>query len=458
MAHGHGHGHIDLDAMRGEMPPPFCHSRWKEMVAALGITAAVVVFISIQEGNDKAPIAATMPVQSGDVGMSPLVGGPTTATTALPNPNGTNATTPVAFAGAIPPFGVPSGADSNVRLVGSTQRSAFNVAATNVRPSVIGIRATFPQPGVQRIGSGIVVHPNGYAVTCNHVIAGANRIVATRFRNPDRELPVQLVGVSGDLAVVRVIDDTIFPAATLVNSDSIQVGDWVLAVGHPFGLGTTVTAGIVGQRRASLTFPGGSQYTGLLQTDAPINEGSSGGPLVDTAGRVVGINMAIYAPTGVFNGNGFAIPSNRVFSLLSSVIPGFASGAGFASNLAAMNAMPTAPTPPAPGLGSGASGSAGGTWFGLGLGNLTPALSSRLGYPQMRGVVVDSVVMSSPAELAQLRQGDVVLAVGGQPVQDVSTAQQILSSMLVGQPLSIEVWRQGRREMTTIRGIARPAG
>jgi serine protease Do len=97
----------------------------------------------------------------------------------------------------------------------------------------------------------------------------------------------------------------------------VRVGDWVLAVGHPFGLGLTVTAGIVGRRHGTLGIPGGQQYTGLLQTDAPINEGSSGGPLANLDGQVVGLNTAIYAPTGVFSGVGFAIPSNVIRDFLS---------------------------------------------------------------------------------------------------------------------------------------------
>jgi serine protease Do len=247
-----------------------------------------------------------------------------------------------------------TGPDPNLRLVAGKPRTAFNEAAQAVRPAVVGVRAGViatqaALPSVERVGSGVVVDPSGYIVTCNHVLAGAADIVVNRFEQPYVQIPARMVAVEEDLALLKVRTDAPLRAATLADSDRVEVGDWVLAVGHPFGLGLTVTSGIVGRRHGVLSIPGGPQYTELLQTDAPINEGSSGGPLVNLAGEVIGLNTAIYAPTGVFSGAGFAVPSNRIRQFLA-------------------RHLPSAP---------GASPAPGSLW-GIGVGDLSPAQQAQL--------------------------------------------------------------------------------
>lgn len=216
--------------------------------------------------------------------------------------------------------------DGKLGPFGRGRRTAFNIAATSVRPSVVGIRATLgAAPGraaLQRIGSGVVVDNGSYIVTCRHVVVGASTISVAPFGTTDVQLAARLVAAQEDLALLQLIQGGPLPPATLADSSQAMVGDWVLAVGHPFGLGLTVTAGIIGRRHSSLGIPGGQQYTGLIQTDAPINEGSSGGPLANLQGQVVGLNTAIYAPTGVFSGVGFAIPSNVVRDFLARNLPG----------------------------------------------------------------------------------------------------------------------------------------
>jgi serine protease Do len=209
-------------------------------------------------------------------------------------------------------------------------------------------------------------------------------------------------------------------AAILADSRQVEVGDWILAVGHPFGLGLTVTAGIVGRRRGVLTVPGSRQYTDLFQTDAPINEGSSGGPLVDLAGQVVGINMAIYAPTGVFSGAGFAIPSNRVRDFVSQHLGG-------AQVAGARRA-----------------------YFGIQLAELTQALSTQIGY-QGAGVVVQAVAPGSPAALAQLTPGDVVTHVAQKAVPDLRALGAVLAQFGPGDAVPMQVWRGGRWQAHTLR-------
>jgi serine protease Do len=311
-----------------------------------------------------------------------------------------------------------------VRLVSTGQRTAFNRAATAIRPSVVGLRVTLARPegkfGAERLGSGVVIDQAGYAVTCRHVVVGAESIVASRFHEPQRWLPAQIVAADGDLALLKLFDQAPFPAAAWADSERVEVGDWVLAAGHPFSLGLTVTAGIVGQRHATLTAPGGGQYVDLLQTDAPINEGSSGGPLVNTDGQVVGLNTAIYSPNGAFSGAGFAIPSNRVQKFVAS----------------ALGNRPTA---------------SGVVPWGVGLVDLGPGVASDLGYPGRGGAVVRSVVPGSPAALAGLAPGDVIVAVGGRAVTDIASLDRLRTELGAATTLILMIWRQGRSETRELR-------
>lgn len=375
---------IDFEAERRRaMPDRFCRTRWKELVAGCLAIAAAVLGYSIHEHfrfTDQHGLAQA----------------------------GTGAVRQVAL-------GTTGG--GAVRWVG--RRTAFHGAADVIRPSVLEVRValgptTNGAPLAQRTGSAVVVDARGYAVTCRHVVAGAERIAVRRFK-AERWLPARLVRSRGDLALLQVSASTPLPAAKFADSNAVNVGDWVLAVGHPFGLGLTVTAGIVGQRHATLTLPGGQVYPDLLQTDAPINEGSSGGPLVNAAGRVIGLNTAIYAPTGVFAGAGFAIPGNRVRQFVESAL-------GTGMNVARTSAS-----------------------WGFGLAQLTPDLCARLSCPQKQGVVVDNVVQGSAAYAARLARGDVVTAIAGQPVPDLATAQRIHEQMAGANSVTLEVWRRGAR-------------
>jgi serine protease Do len=305
----------------------------------------------------------------------------------------------------------------------------------------------------------VIVDPSGLIVTSLHVIAGAQGIVVNRFHMPHQHLPAQLVrtDITNDLAMLRINVGQPIPAATLADSDQVQVGDWVLAVGHPFGLGLTVTAGIVGRRNGTLAVPGGMQYTGLLQTDAPINEGSSGGPLVDVQGQVVGINTAIYAPTGVFSGTGFAIPSVRVAQFLGN------GGGGMGQTVAmqmpieaeqmpiAAEQMPIALTP------AGNANQVGGAWLGLDLVPVTPNMAEQLAFREGTGVMVSRVALNSPADEAQLVKGDIVTSLGQTPIQDMTTAQGIVQSLAPGQVVPVQIWRNGTVQNLMLQARVRPA-
>jgi serine protease Do len=327
--------------------------------------------------------------------------------------------------------------DARARPVAATsteQRTTFSRVAVTIRPSVIAIRASFGQrtrngEELVRTGSGTVVDSSGYAVTCHHVVAGASAIAVRRFHEPDRWMPASVMAAENDLALLRIAVDTPFPAASLGDSDGVQVGDWVLAVGHPFGLGTTVTAGLVSRRNSSLTYPSGLRYTGLIQTDASINEGSSGGPLVSTAGEVIGINTAIYSPTGTFSGAGFAIPSNRVREFVSRFLP---SGTAGASAVAASGA---------------------GEW-GVVFTDLTPAVSANLAYPGAGGVVVTDVTPFSPAHAASINQNDVIVAIAGTPVPNSSAAMRLRASLPRGRPVPVQLWRAGQMHTLLLPPLA----
>ncbi len=385
-----------------DLPPRYCRGGWRRQLMGLGVVAALVLGFSLNLHFKKGPMAA--------------FGVPG----ALANP-GPAAAAPVAA--ALPMVG-GSEASANVRQVGTALRTEFNVAAQSIRPSTLAVRASFgsglTNKPLERIGSAVVVDQRGYAVTCTHVIAGASGIAVRRFREPEQWLPTKAVASQGDLTLLQISDTAPFVAATFANSDQISVGDWVLAAGHPFRLGLTVTAGIISRRNTTLTLAGGKRYDGLIQIDAAINEGSSGGPLVNLRGDVIGLNTAIYAPTGVFSGAGFAIPANRVRAFVSSI-------------LMAQSAPPAAKP----------------SW-GLGLVELDPALAQQLGFPGVDGVVVESVAPSSAADAARLARGDVITVIAGRPVRDLATVRQV-REQLSGDAVSLEVWRRGVRQTLLLR-------
>jgi S1-C subfamily serine protease len=389
-----------------DLPSPYCRGTWRQSVVGLGLAATVVFAVSLGTYSRS---------KSGAGWVGEAMAAPA-KTPAAPSPK-------VALVNQ-PDVTKTAAGDANVRLVSTGQRTQFNRAATAIRPSVVGIRVSLAQPegkfGSERLGSGVVVDSTGYAVTCRHVVVGAESIMASRFHEPQRWLAAQQVAVDGDLALLRIFDNAPFSPAALGDSEQVQVGDWVLAAGHPFALGLTVTAGIVGQRHATLTAPGGGQYVDLLQTDAPINEGSSGGPLVDTNGQVIGLNTAIYSPSGAFSGAGFAIPSNRVRQFLAST------------------------------LGNRPAVGGGGRW-GVGLVDLTPTLAGQLGYPARYGAVVRSVEPQSAAALAGLEPGDVIVAVAGQPVADLAMLDRMRAELVSTTPLVIQIWRRGRSETRELR-------
>lgn len=264
-------------------------------------------------------------------------------------------------------------------------------------------------------GSGVIINPDGYIVTNNHVIKGASRIVVTL--QDKRQLEGRVIGAdaASDLAVVKVEQKNL-PVATLADSDKVKVGEWVIAVGNPLGVGTTVTAGIISAVREA---PDGSPYKSVLQTDAAINQGNSGGALADIKGRLLGINSFILSPTGSSIGLGFAIPSNTMQKVISELI---------------------------------AKGPVVRPYLGVALGNINDMARDRFGIPNdVTGALVGDVSEGSPAATAGLQKYDIIRKANGKPIQRAEEFSDMMKRVKIGDKLELTVWREGREGTTTAR-------
>jgi Do/DeqQ family serine protease len=269
-----------------------------------------------------------------------------------------------------------------------------------------------PRDQVQRsLGSGVIVDSSGFVVTNNHVIDGADQVKIMLADKREFDVDIVLKDPRTDLAVLRVKDRREkFSVLEFSNSDQLEVGDVVLAVGNPFGVGQTVTHGIVSA--VARTQVGVSDYQFFIQTDAAINPGNSGGALVDMAGRLVGINTAIFSRSGGSQGVGFAIPANMVRVVVASARSG----------------------------GSAVKR----PWLGANLQAVTPELSKEFDLKRPAGAVITGVAAGSPAARAGLRVGDVIIAVDGQAVDDPNAFNYRFSTHALGGQAELVVIRAGR--------------
>ena len=244
------------------------------------------------------------------------------------------------------------------------------------------------------LGSGVIVSADGYILTNNHVVENMDEIeVAT---NDGRRLRARIVGLDPetDLAVLQVRAEGKLPAVTFAPTESLRVGDVVLAIGNPFGVGQTVTHGIVSA--LGRTQLGINTFENFIQTDAAINPGNSGGALTDSEGNLVGINTAIYSRTGTSLGIGFAIPVSIARSVMEQIIK---------------------------------SGSVTRGWIGVEAQEITPELAESFGLPDNDGALIAGVVRGSPADAAGIRPGDVLLTVGGKPVTDPQVMLDLIAAL-----------------------------
>ena len=265
---------------------------------------------------------------------------------------------------------------------------------------------------VQSLGSGFIIDPLGYVVTNNHVIKDADEI--TVILSDDRELPATLLGhdPKTDLALLKVEIDEPLPALTFGDSDAVRVGDWVMAIGNPFGLGNSVTAGILSARGRDIN---SGPYDDFLQTDAPINRGNSGGPLFNMDGEVIGINTAIFSPSGGSVGIGFSIPSAIAAPVIAQLRE----------------------------FGHTRRG-----WLGVRIQTVTDEIAATLGLEEASGALVADVTPNSPAEAAQFEAGDVILKFDGQDVPEMRDLPRIVAGTEIGKEVDVVLLRRG--EMKTI--------
>jgi serine protease Do len=271
-----------------------------------------------------------------------------------------------------------------------------------------------PQRKGQALGSGVVVDKSGYVLTNNHVIDKADRI-QVKFTGDPAEYDAKVIGVDEqtDLAVLRVEGKRDFSPARIGNSDAVQVGDWAIAIGSPFGFQATVTAGIISAKERDI--PGeASQYQHFLQTDAAINPGNSGGPLLNIRGELIGINTAIASRSGGYQGIGFALPVNSAVRVYNEIIK---SGKVVRGSIGIQ--FPPSETDQAR--------------------NLLKA------YGVSEGVFVLSVAPGGPSEKAGIKAGDVIVSVNGKPVRNGNALVDTISTTPVGTPLTVTVMRDGKR-------------
>ncbi len=273
-----------------------------------------------------------------------------------------------------------------------------------------------PTPGAGRavsLGSGFIIDPAGYIVTNNHVIDGADEISVTLTDNTT--LKAKLVGKDErvDLALLKVDTDHPLKAVEFGDSDSARVGDWVLAIGNPFGLGGSVTAGIVSARGRDIRQ---GPYDDFIQTDAAINRGNSGGPLFNMDGKVIGINTAIYSPSGGSVGIGFSVPSNLARPVVMQLRQ---------------------------------YGHARRGWLGVRIQQVTPDIAESLGLKTPAGAMVAGVNDGGPADKAGIRNGDVILKFNGQDVKEMRTLPRIVAETDIGKGVPVELWRDGKNVTVT---------
>jgi Do/DeqQ family serine protease len=343
----------------------------------------------------------------------------------------------------------PSGPKVDARAVLQAMEEAFSAVADRVTPVVVNISTVSrrPAPGSsddpQRFreffgdefyeryfrrrpreeprsgGSGVIVDPAGYILTNNHVIENAQDI--TVRLSDSRKFTATLVGrdPKTDLAVLKVEAPAPLPTAELGDSERLRVGQWVVAIGNPFGLDRTVTVGIVSA--TARTRVGVATYENFIQTDASINPGNSGGPLLNLDGRVIGINTAIVAAG---QGIGFSIPINEAKSVMAQLI---------------------------------ARGKVVRGWLGIVIQDLTDELATSFGVPEREGVLVADVMRGGPGEAAGLRPGDVIVRLGATKIREVPDLQRRVADVAPGQSVEVDVMRDRTTHRLTVRVGEMPA-
>ncbi|MCK6417335.1 MAG: DegQ family serine endoprotease [Alphaproteobacteria bacterium] len=272
-----------------------------------------------------------------------------------------------------------------------------------------------PMPPQTSLGSGFVVDAaNGYIITNNHVVQDAESVRVT-FHD-DETVNAEVIGIDEktDIAVLKVKTEKKLTEVHFGDSDILRVGDWVVAIGNPFGLGGTVTAGIVSARQRDIQ---SGPYDDFIQTDASINRGNSGGPMFNLKGEVIGINTAIFSPSGGSVGIGFAIPSALAKPVVEQIIKFGRTRRG---------------------------------WLGVRIQSVTPDIAESLKLKQAQGAMVAEVTKGGPAEAAGLRVGDIILSFNGHPIHQMRELPRLVAETPIGSKGKLKYWREGKEMETTL--------
>jgi serine protease Do len=266
------------------------------------------------------------------------------------------------------------------------------------------------------VGTGMVIDSQGHILTNNHVVGGASKIVVSFSDGNQYEATVVGTDPKTDLGVIKISGKDNFPFVTFGDSDQVQVGQWVVAIGQPRNLAQSVTQGIISAKhRRGITDP--SSYQDFLQTDAAINPGNSGGPLLTLSGEVIGVNSAILSESGGFEGIGFAIPSNMAVRIVDQLIK---------------------------------NGKVVRGWMGVNVQDLTPDLAKSFGLQLPKGALIADVTKGGPADKAGMRRGDVILAYEGKEIADGAALRNAVANTSPGQEETVTVWREKKKEEMTL--------
>ncbi len=266
----------------------------------------------------------------------------------------------------------------------------------------------------QSLGSGVIIDKEGFILTNNHVVEQTDEIKVKLA--DEREFTAKIVGRDPrtDLALIRIEPDSPLTPLPLGDSDKLEIGDWVVAIGNPFGLGNTVTAGIVSAKYRQI---GAGSYDNFIQTDASINPGNSGGPLLNTAGEVIGINTAIFSRSGGSVGIGFAIPINMAKDLLPQLKKGKVVRG----------------------------------WLGVMIQKITPDLKEKLDLKDEKGALVADVPPGGPADKAGIKRGDVIVSFDGEDIKEMHDLPYIVASTPVGKKVTLELIRKGKKKSLQVK-------
>lgn len=339
------------------------------------------------------------------------------------------------------PSGFATGQDADIQYAQKLS-TVFEKVATGITPSVVNVSSVQrPAPaakrrpgndplrdffgedffdrflegpeqrGTQGLGTGVIVSESGYVLTNNHVVEGADEVQVRMASGKTFKATIKGTDTRSDIAVLKIESKETLQPARLGDSESLKIGQWVMAVGNPFGLDNTVTAGIVSAKGRSIM--GGGQYEDFIQTDAAINPGNSGGPLVDLDGNVVGINTAIFSRSGGYMGIGFAIPINMAKRVMDSLI---------------------------------SEGKVVRGWLGVGIQNLSEGLAESFQHKGTEGALVTQIQNGTPAEKAGIKEGDIIEEFNGEKIHDVNQLRNSVAALRPGTRVPVTIIRNGGKE------------